>query len=129
MNDEVKKLIIDIPFAQAINIVMAFSLETLGDLNNLDETWDEHLMPIIQHFFDSRHIHVKHSNVKIIPTTMHSKAKLSYELLLICTPPALDLNALLHEIVKHNFHRGLCIKQLLDGDNLKVLYTNVAEIK
>ena len=129
MNDEVTKLIIDIPFAQAINIAIEFSLETLGDLNNLDETWDEHLMPIIQHFFDSRQIHVKHSSIKIIPTTMHSKAKLSYELLLICTPPALDLNALLHEIVKNDFHRGLCIKQLLDGDNLKVLYTNVAEIK
>ena len=37
MNDEVTKLIIDIPFAQAINIAIEFSLETLGDLNNLDE--------------------------------------------------------------------------------------------
>jgi len=120
------KLNISIPYQQQVNVIIEFSLEIIGSYNgldNLDKTWDDNIMPVINQSIIDSGIYIKKSNLEIMRKT--NKEIFSYKLSLIANPPNINLNSLISDLTKRNLQKSLCISRVYESGNLEILYADI----
>lgn len=120
-------LLIDIPFQQPLEIAIEFPLSVLGGYNgisNLDETWDDTIMPVIHTALLENGIYIKNSKLDMLPAEKGQEECLSYRLLLIVPPPFVDLNCIVADLKKENLQKGLCIKRVINETDFGVLFSD-----
>ncbi|UQB69382.1 hypothetical protein [Epilithonimonas zeae] len=120
-----EKLNIDISYPQRIEIIIEFLLKILGKYNglgNLDKTWDDNIMPIINQSITESGAYIKKSKLEI--TRKSVKEKLSYNLSLIVNALSLNLSCIKDDLTKHNFQTSLRIIRVYENGNLETLYAD-----
>jgi hypothetical protein len=117
------KLTIDISYPQKIEIIIDFLVDVLGTyhgLDNLDETWDENIMPVIkQSIMDSGGYLMK--SVLEIVKKQH-KDVLSCKISIISKPPSIHLKNIIYQLTKVNLQRSICISRVYENGNAVILY-------
>ncbi len=114
------KLIINIPYQQKVEISIEFPLEVLGDYNgisNIDETWDDNIMPIIQTALLNCGF-----NLTTIQLEFTNENKLLWVLSLIVDPPSIDFNGIVNDLSIKKFQKGILIKLKINQEDYSIIY-------
>ncbi len=120
------KLKINISYQQQIDVIIEFSLEIIGNYNgldNLDETWDNTIMPIINQSIIDSGIYIKKSKLEIMEKT--SQEMFAYELSLIANPPTVNLNSIIDNLTKKNLQKSLRISRVYENWTVETLYSDI----
>jgi hypothetical protein len=119
------KLRLAIAYPQLIEIQIRFPIAVLNSYNgasNLDETWDDHLMPCINKALLDRSIHLKKAALTIDTTASLFTPELCYQLQLIAQPPAFDVNWIVDALAAENKLRGLIINLRKPSSSFEAIY-------
>ena len=122
---DLDKLNIDLSYPPQIEIVIEFLVEILGNYNgldNLDETWNDNIMPIINQSIIDSGVYIKKTKLEIIEKT--NKEKLSYALSLFVNPPSFNLNCIKDSLTKENLQSSLHIARVYENGNIQILYSD-----
>lgn len=114
------KLILNIPYQQKVGIIIEFPLVVLGNYNgvsNIDEIWDNNIMPIIQNALLNCGL-----NLNTLQLEFTKENTLLWELSLIINPSVVDFNPIVNDLVMANFQKGLLIKAKRESEDFKILY-------
>ena len=128
MKPNIEKLIVDTSNEKQFEIVIEFPLSVLGgynDISNLDETWDDNIMPIIHESLLTEGVNINKSELQILSETKTYEEKLSYRILILTNLSSVDLNCIVDNLTKENFQRGLCIKKATSDLRFMTLYYDV----
>ena len=120
------KLSLNISYQQQIDIIIEFSLEIIGNYNgldNLDETWDNNIMPIINQSIIDSGVYIKKSKLEIMEKT--NKEIFSYKLSVIANPPSINLNSVIDNLTKENLQSSLRISRIYENRNVETLYSDI----
>ncbi|MDQ0593608.1 hypothetical protein QFZ37_001977 [Chryseobacterium ginsenosidimutans] len=120
------KLNIDISYPQQIEIKIEFLVEVLGNykgLDNLDETWDDNIMPIINESINESGAYIKKSKLEIIEIS--NKEKFSYALSLFVNPPFFNLSNIKDNLKKNNLQSSLRISRIHENGNIEELFSDI----
>ena len=120
-----EKTQIHILYEQPIEIRVEFPVSVLCAYNgssNLDVTWDDHLMYLINDALNDGGVYIKDSKLEFYPVPEKNDEVLSYQLTLILKPPGLDLYRIAAKLITENFEKGLCIKLKSANRGFEVVY-------
>lgn len=120
------KLNIKIFHQQQIDIIIEFSLEIIGNYNgmdNLDKTWDDNFMPIINQSIIESGVYIKKSKLKIMEKI--NKEIFSYGISVIANPPSFNLNSVIDNLTKENLQSSLRISRIYENGNVEILYADI----
>ena len=112
---------------QEIEVFVEFPVSVLASYNgesNLDETWDDNIMAIINSSLSDTDLSIEESEISILPATIAHEEKLSYRMSIIAKPPIVDLSCIVSNLKKENFDKGLCIKVKATDNSLNTLYSD-----
>ncbi|SHF09487.1 hypothetical protein [Pedobacter caeni] len=122
-----KKLDIKVLYEQPIEIRIEFPLSILYGYNgpsDLDITWDDHIMYLINEALDKAGAYRKHSTLEEYPVAGKNDEILSYQLTLIVQPPGLNLYGIVEDLTQEDFQKGLCIKLKSEYRGFEVIYAD-----
>ncbi|WP_342330653.1 hypothetical protein [Pedobacter sp. FW305-3-2-15-E-R2A2] len=120
-----KKFEINVLYEQAIEIRVEFPVSILCEYNgpsNLDVTWDDNLMYLINDALNKAGVYIKDSKLETYPVPEKNDEILSYQLTLIVKPPGLDLYGIAANLISENFEKGLCIKLKSEYHGFEIVY-------
>jgi hypothetical protein len=89
-----KRSEVSVLYEQAIEIKVEFPVSVLCEYNgpsNLDVTWDDNVMYLIDNALHSAGAYIKNRTLEVYPLPEKNDEIQSYQLTLIITPPGLDL--------------------------------------
>jgi hypothetical protein len=115
------KLIIDIPYQQKIEIIIEFPLSVLDEyngINNIDETWDENIMPVATTALLNCGFHLKSLQIE----NSIENNKFLWFVSLVVNPPSVNLSCIVNNLAETNFQKGLLIKVKKEHEDFKTLY-------
>ena len=121
----IDKLQIDTSNQQAFELYIEFPISVLAEYNgisNLDETWDDNIMYIINQSLSDSGVSIKKSEIVMVPESIHFEEKLCYHVTLIPTLQRVDLNSVVISLKKENFHKGLCILKRQNNATKQIIY-------
>lgn len=122
-----KKLDVRVPYEQPIEIRVEFPLSILYEYNgpsNLDVTWDDHIMYLINVALDKAGAYRKKGTLEEYPIAGKNEEVLSYLLTLIVQPPGLNLYGIVEDLTQENFQKGLCIKLKSEYHGFEIIYAD-----
>ncbi|RQO64541.1 hypothetical protein DBR43_32670 [Pedobacter sp. KBW06] len=120
-----EKTQVNVLYEQAIEIRVEFPVSVLCAYNgpsDLDVTWDDNLMYLINDALDQAGAYIKNSKLEFYPVPEKNDEVLSYQLTLIVKPPGLDLYGIAANLITENFEKGLCIKLKSAHQGFEVVY-------
>lgn len=124
---KMKRSEVNVLYEQAIEIRVEFPVSILCEYNgpsDLDVTWDDSLMYLINDSLDRAGAYIKNSRLETYPLSGKNDEIQSYQLTLIVKPPGLDLYCIAEDLIKENFQKGGCIKLKSGYRGFEVVYAD-----
>lgn len=115
-------------YEQAIDIRVEFPVSVLCEYNgpsNLDVTWDDNVMYLIDDALHSAGASIKNRTLEVYSLPEQKEEIQRYQLTLIIKPPGLDLYCIAEGLIKENFQKGLCIKLKSEYHGFEVVYEDI----
>lgn len=122
------KLNIEIAYQKQIDLVIEFPLEIIRKykgLDNLDETLDDDIFPIIKHSIIENNAYIKKTDLNVIRAKNIDEEKISYALSLIVNPPNFNLACIVINLTKEKLQKGLRINRILKNEKIDTLYLDI----
>ena len=106
-----------------IEVIIEYPLSVLSKYrghDNLDETWDDNIMPIIAGALLEHNVHIKESRLAFI-TNIENHKKLMLSMVLIVPPPLFSFAWIVNALKEKNYEKGLCIKNKTDYGDYEII--------
>jgi len=119
-----------INYPKPIEIIIEFPISVLSQYrggDNLDETWDDNIMPIIHGALLEHNIHIKQRKLDFVNNAKNKPETLCYSMELIVPPPLFSFTWIVNPLKESCFEKGLCIKLKTDYGNYEMIYSNFEE--
>jgi hypothetical protein len=116
---------IEILYEQLLEIQIEFPVAVLASyqgISDLDVTWDDTILPLINKILSSHSVRIKSAELTIIPASIGPAKKISYRLFLLAQPPVFDFNWLINSLTKAGYQRGLHLKEVTKAGGFKSHY-------
>lgn len=116
---------LEIAYEQPVRIQLEFSLAVLASYrgaSNLDETWDDTILPIIGEALRNQQVRMKSCLLTGLSNSSKAADKLCCHLLLIGNPPFFDFNWLIEPLAAAGFQQGLCLRASTGTGDFKSYY-------
>ena len=116
-----------INYSKPIEIIMEFPVSIISQClgrDNLDEIWDDNIMPIIIGTLRDHNIHIKESKLVLINKIENHEVTLCYSMMLIVPPPLFSFAWIINALKEKCYEKGLCIKVKNDYGNYEIIYQN-----
>ena len=117
----------NVPIKTLIEIKVEFPIYVLAEYNgagNIDETWDDNIMYLINKSLLDNHIEIKKTTIDILPESKNSDERLSYHMLLVDYTTTFDFNWIIKSLTEENYQKGLCIKKKNGQDIFETIYSD-----
>ena len=118
-------MVLEIDFEKLVEIKIEFPLSILSQyrsISDLDETWDDEILPIINEVLANHNVHIKESSLVFTNRTKNYEKCLCYSMKLIVRPPLFSFDWIIDALKENQYEKGLCIEVRNDCGTLDVIY-------
>ena len=117
--------IIKIDYVKPVEIMIRFPFSVLSQyrrLSDLDETWDNHIMPVIDQVWSEHQVYDKESRLEFTARTDRFDEGICYSVKLVVPPPLFDFDWIVNALKANHYEKGLCIEYKTDAGVYEVVY-------